>query len=350
MPAVSEARTVLVTGATGFLASRLIQHLLIGGYHVRGSVRSLARHQDVMPLRALEGASTDLALFEADLLQPNAFDEAVAECEVVFHTASPYRLVVKDPQRDLVDPAVRGTLNVLEACSRTASVRRVVLTSSMVAVTDEPERDRVLTEADWNTKSTLRRNPYHYAKTSAERAAWRFMDEGARNFDLVAINPFMVIGPSLVPRINTSNQVLVDLANGTFPAIIDLHWGIVDVRDVADAHVRAMETPGAHGRYICAAETVSMREIVTMLAAHGWGARFRLPRTPLDSRVGNAIVRLESYRRPAGVGVYLRTHVGRPPRFDNAKIRRELGLTFRPVATTVLETFADLARWGHLPE
>src|SRR5439155_222332 len=159
------------------------------------------------------------------------------------------------PQGGLVDPAVNGTRNVLGACQRAATVKRVVLTSSMAAITDEPESDHVLTESDWNEKSSLERNPYYYSKTLAERAAWTFMDERNRTFDLVVINPFLVVGPSIVPGLNTSNQIFVDLLNGTYPGIVNLTWGFVDVRDVADAHVRAMETPSARGRYICAGET-----------------------------------------------------------------------------------------------
>src|SRR5580692_5452091 len=118
-----------------------------------------------------------LELVEADLLRPETFPAAVAGCERVLHTASPYALDVKDPQRDLVDPAVQGTRNVLVACKAAGSVRRVVLTSSMAAVTDEPESDHLLTESDWNTRSTLERNAYYYSKTLAEKEGWRFVAE-----------------------------------------------------------------------------------------------------------------------------------------------------------------------------
>jgi dihydroflavonol-4-reductase len=228
------------------------------------------------------------------------------------------------------------------------SVKRVVLTSSMAAITDEPGSDHVLTETDWNVKSSLKRNPYYYSKVCAERAAWRFMQEHKPAFDLVVVNPFMVIGPSVVPSLNTSNQLFVDLLRGTYPAIFNLTWGFVDVRDVAEAHIRALETSAANGRYIIAAETVSMRSVVELLQNNGY-QRYQLPKIGLDSRAGNAAIRLASYFKSPGVGSYLRTHVGRVPRYDTSKAGLELGMTFRPAKQSILETVRDLARWGHLP-
>ena len=339
---------ILVTGATGFIASRIIEQLLASGRSVRGSVRSLKKERDIAPLRALPGAAERLELVEADLLAEGSFDGAAAGCTYVMHTASPYVLNVTDPQRDLVDPAVLGTRNVLASCER-ARTARVVLTSSMAAITDEPESDRVLTEDDWNTKSSLERNPYYYAKTLAERAAWEFVRQRQPPFDLIAINPFLVIGPSLVPGLNTSNQVLVDLLKGTYPGIVALTWGFVDVRDVAASHIRAMETPGASGRYICAGETASMRTVVGILRKHGWSDGYKLPTIGLDNAAGNLLVRLGSYLESKGVGSYLRTHVGRVPRYETSKIRHDLRMEFRPLEQTIVDTMVDLQRWGHLP-
>lgn len=330
---------VLVTGASGFIASWITDGLLARGYAVRGTVRSKKK-----------GAPHDdrIQLFEADLLDAAAYDAPITGCETVIHTASPYILDAKDPQRDLVDPAVQGTVNVLAACHRVGGVRRVVLTSSMAAITDEPENDRVLTEADWNTKSTLDRNPYYLSKTLAERAAWDFMTRERPPFDLVVINPFFVIGPSLAPSLNTTNQIFVDLLKGVYPGIMNLAWGMVDVRDVAEAHIRAMEVPAAHGRYLCANQAVPMRQVVEWMAAFGYGEGYRLPKLGLDCSVGDYMVKLSSYMQPKGVGAYLRTHIGRIPQYDTSKIRTELGLEFRPVQQTVRETLADLVRWGHV--
>jgi dihydroflavonol-4-reductase len=341
---------VCVTGASGFIASRLVLELLERGYRVRGTVRSVKKDKELAHLRGLPGAAERLELVEADLLTPGAYDAAVAGCEYVMHTASPYVLDVKDAQKDLVDPAVQGTRNVLSAAQKAGTVKRVVLTSSMAAITDEPESDHVLTEKDWNDKSTLDRNPYYLSKTLAEKEGWRFVEADKSRFDLVVINPFLVIGPSLSASINTSNQMFIDMLAGTYPGIMNLTWGFVDVRDVAEAHVRAMETPGANGRYICAGETISMRDMVALLGEHGYGEGYKLPKIGLDCSIGDFTVKLSSYLQPKGVGSYLRTHVGRVPRYDTSKIQRELGMRFRPVKASILDTMADLDRWHHLPE
>lgn len=337
--------TICVTGAAGFIASQTIAALLARGCGVVGTVRPSTGPERRAHLTALPGAER-LRLVEADLLTEGAFDQAVDGADAVLHMASPYRIDVKDARRDLVEPAVRGTLNVLAAAQRAASVRRVVVTSSMAAVTDAPPRDHILTEADWNETSSLVRNPYYFAKTEAERSAWNFMERRKPGFDLVAINPFLVIGPSLTPALNTSNQIIVEMLTGVFPGVMALAWGFVDVRDVAEAHIRAVERPEAAGRYLCAADVLSMREVVALLKEKDLpGAR--LPSIAMDNALSSAIVRLVSYGQPAGMGSYLRSHVGRTPRYDAGRIRRDLGLRFRDVRATLSETADDLIRWGH---
>lgn len=338
----------LITGASGFIASHIVQELLAHGHRVRGTVRSLKKTKELAPLRELAGAADRLELVEADLLTDGAFDAAASGVDAVLHTASPYVLDAKDPQKDLVDPAVKGTRNVLQAAARSSSVKRVIVTSSMAAITDEPESDHVFTEEDWNTRSSLERNPYYFSKTLAERAAWDFVKEERPAFDLVVINPFLVIGPSLMPAINTSNQLFVDLLKGTYPGVMNLTWGFVDVRDVAEAHVRALESPKASGRYIAAGETIAMRDVVDLLEENGWSEGHKLPKLGLDCAAGDFAVRLSSYLQPKGVGSYLRTHVGRVPRYDNTKAQKELGVSFRPAKASILDTMADLVRWGHV--
>ena len=350
-------KPVLVTGASGFIASRIVEQLLARGYRVRGTVRSLTKGAEIARLKELPGANERLQLVPAELLAPGAFDDAARGVEYVMHTASPYVLDVKDPQRDLVDPAVSGTENVLEACAKGGEVKRVVLTSSMAAITDEPDGDVTLTENDWNTKSSLTRNPYYYSKTLAERAGWKFCygtdappaghPQSKVGFDLVAINPFMVVGPSLTPALNTSNQLFVDIMSGVYPGIMNLHWGFVDVRDVALSHVEAIERENAAGRYLCANESLSMRAVVEQLVKLGYGDR-KLPKLGLDCGIGDYVVRLSSYTQPKGVGSDLRTHVGRTPRFDHGKLVRELGIRFLPLEQTIAETLKDLDKWGHL--
>lgn len=348
MDRITEA-PVCVTGASGYVGAHVVRELLERGYRVRGTVRDRTKADKVAHLTALPGASERLELVDADLDDEGSFDEAVAGCEFVMHLASPYALTVEDAQRDLVDPAVNGTLSVLRSCKRAGTVKRVVLTSSMAAVTDEPESAHVLTEADWNERSTLDRNPYYFSKTLAERAAWDFVAQEEPGFDLVVINPFLVVGPSLSKAINASPAVLRGILMGEYPGILSLTWGFVDVRDVATAHVRAIEVPEASGRHVCAGETVPMRDVVRILRDGGYGDH-KLPRLPLDHAVGRRIVWFASWAQPKGTGTYLRTHLGRTPRFDNSKIRLELGVTFRPAAESILDTAADLRRWGHLDQ
>ena len=327
---------VCVTGGSGFLGSQVVRELLQAGHEVRTTVRD--------PTRAPEGL-VDLGpdIVSADLGQPETFRPAFSGCEFVIHTASPYVLNVGDPQRDLIDPAVNGTLAVLNAAVANPSVKRVVLTSSFAAITDEP--DGTFDESMWNEHSSVDRNPYYFSKAAAERTAWGFARSS--QFDLVVINPSVVLGPSLVPSVNTSNSVLVGLLRGQYPGILDLDYAIVDVRDVAKAHRLAMETPTASGRYLCTAEVWSQRRLVDWIRGANLGLG-KLPRIGLDNPVGRFITRLGARFQPSGNRDYTLTHLGRHPRVNTEKIRTELGMSFRPAGETLIDTFADLQRWGHL--
>lgn len=333
---------ILVSGANGFIAAHAVERLLARGISVVGAVRNPADTKNAF-LMALPGAER-LKLVSADLTDPDRF-RAHMQVDAVLHMASPYAMDVRDAQRDLVDPAVNGTLSMLRAAAKSPTIRRVVLTSSMAAVTDEPD-GRVLAENDWNTRSSLRRNPYYLSKTLAERAAWDFMETERPGFDLVVISPFLVIGPAHTNAVNTSNQIFVDLLAGKYPVIMALDWGFVDVRDVADAHLAALHHEQAHGRYLCAAETMDMAHVIALMRDLGY--RGRLPKLSLTGDVGSALMRLASYAQPSGVGSYLRTHLGRHPRFDTRKIQSDLGVSFRPIADSIGDTLLDLVRWGHI--
>ena len=168
--------SVLVSGATGFIASHAIERLLGQGHIVKGTVRDPKAIAKNAHLLAMPGAKEHLTLVAANLNDADPFSAYVMDVDTIMHMASPYVINVKDPQRDLVDPAVNGTVSMLKSAAKSKSVKRVVLTSSVAAITDEPD-GRVLTEADWNTGSSLTRNPYYYSKTLAERAAWDFMGQ-----------------------------------------------------------------------------------------------------------------------------------------------------------------------------
>jgi nucleoside-diphosphate-sugar epimerase len=249
-------KIVAVTGASGFVAGVLIDELTRRGYHVRGTVRSL---KDKEKVGHLQSDFPKLELFEADLLTPNSFDKVVDGVEIVFHTASPFQLKVEDPQRDLVDPAVKGTENVLNSALKSASVKTIVVTSSVAAVRNNKTNFPHYTEEDWNTVATIESQPYPYSKVMAERKAWELVDafnasSSDRKVKLVTINPTLVLGPVFGTRVDgTSVSTIVKLMDGTFvkeggapPNSVPC----VDVRDVAKAHVEAAERPEATGRFI----------------------------------------------------------------------------------------------------
>jgi dihydroflavonol-4-reductase len=173
------------------------------------------------------------------------------------------------------------------------------------------------------------------------------MDAQPRSFDLVVINPFLVIGPELSGGVNTSNQILVDLTKGTYPGIMSLAWGFVDVRDVSRAHISALEHPDAHGRYVCAGEVVTMREVVSLMREE-LPAGVRLPTRGLDNGLGSTLARIASRFQPNGVGSYLRTHIGRVPRYDTSKIRTELEMEFRPARESLRDAVAYLVADSHI--
>ncbi|MFQ6638678.1 hypothetical protein Gotur_015004 [Gossypium turneri] len=279
-----EGKTVCVTGASGYIASCLVKHLLLRGYTVKASVRDPSDPRKTQHLLALEGAEERLKLFKANLLEEGSFDSGVEGCDGVFHTASPFYHDVTDPQVDvefftyminplvstaeLLDPAVKGTLNVLNSCANTPSVKRVVLTSSIAAVTynGKPRTPDVVVDESWFTDPEYCKNLklwYVVSKTIAEDSAWKFAKE--KGLDMVVVNPAMVIGPLLQPTLNTSAAAILSLIKGaqTFP---NATFGWVNVKDVANAHIQAFEIPSASGRYCLVERVAHCSEVVKMLS------------------------------------------------------------------------------------
>jgi dihydroflavonol-4-reductase len=286
-------------------------------------------------------------MYQADLLDPNGYEEPTMGCSYVIHVASPYILTVGDPQRDLVDPAVKGTLAVLEAARRAGTVRRVVFTSSFVAVQGKPE-GRVFTEADWNTEASLTHQSYNYSKTMAERAAWDFVESERPAFDLVSVNPTVVIGPSLIPALNESHGFFVGLTNGTQPAIVAMDFPFVDVRDVALAHILALEIPSATGRYIVTSGNGGPARIAEIGRELGMDQKYKFPPLRLTGTVGTWLARLALPFQPKGTRDFLSTALGRHFTVDTSKVRSELGMVFRDLDETIRDAWLDLEKWGHL--
>jgi dihydroflavonol-4-reductase len=338
---------VLVTGATGFVGAEITRQLLERGYRVRGTTRDVDKAVRQGHLSLLPGAGERLELVQADLLDPGSYHEAARGCEFVVHVASPYVLNVGDPQRDLIDPAVNGTVSVLEAAAGARSVVRVVLTSSFAAI-QGPPGGRVFTEDDWNTEASVDFQSYNYSKVLAERAAWDFVESHSPPFDLVVINPTGVIGPSLIPSINETHNFFVGLTNRTQPVVIELDFPFVDVRDVALAHIRAMERPAASGRYITSAGTTGPQRMVEVAEEMGLGETYAFPRLRLKGPMGARVARLAVPFQPKGTRDFLRSALGKTFVLDTSKAQRDLGIEFRNLDDTIRDTWLDLDRWGHL--
>jgi dihydroflavonol-4-reductase len=267
------ADRVLVTGGSGFLGAHCVLALLEAGYRVRTTVRSPARAADVRAQLAAGGVDDPgdrLEFAIADLTSDTGWAEAVAGCRFVLHVASPFPSVQpKDPD-ELIVPARDGALRVLRA-ARDAGVERVVLTSSFAAIGyGHAPTDRAFTEEDWTELDSGRAvSPYAQSKTIAERAAWDFAG-GADGLQLATVNPVGILGPVLGPDISTSVELVRLVKEGRLPRLPDVHFGVVDVRDVAALHLLAMTRPEAAGqRFLAiAGEVMSAQEIALIIRGH----------------------------------------------------------------------------------
>ncbi|XP_062115469.1 phenylacetaldehyde reductase-like [Humulus lupulus] len=259
-------KVVCVTGGSGYIASWLVKLLLQRGYTVKASVRNPNDPKKTEHLVALDGAKERLRLFKANLLEEGSFDSAIIGCDGVFHTASPVIHSANDPQADIIEPAVKGTLNVLRSCAKASSVKRVVITSSMTAVfeNDKPLTSDVVVDETWFSDPDFcerTKNWYAASKTLAEKAAWDFAKEN--KIDLVIIHPGVVFGPLIQPTINLSVKLLLEQVNGpeTYPNTV---LPFVDVRDVGNSHIEAFEVDSANGRYCLAGHVAHIFELLKL--------------------------------------------------------------------------------------
>ena len=288
MTTIDPSKPVMVTGANGYVASWLVKKLLDEGITVHAAVRSPDNDKKVGHLKeAAAKTKGELKFFKTDLLTPGSYKASMEGCELVFHTASPFITDVKDPQKELINPAVQGTANVLNSASEVSSVKRVVITSSCAAIyTDAVDTvnapGQQLTEAIWNTTSSLTYQPYSYSKTMAEKKSWE-MAKSQDQWDLVTINPPLILGPALNPRSTTSESMsLLKMIGGGDMKMgaPKIGMGVVDVRDVAEAHYKAGFTPSAQGRYITSAHNTDFLEMGTALMPK-YGDQFPLPKKAL---------------------------------------------------------------------
>ncbi|KAK2643434.1 hypothetical protein Ddye_025197 [Dipteronia dyeriana] len=244
---------VCVTGGSGCIGSWLVRLLLDRRYTVHATVRNLNDDKETEHLRALEGADTRLRIFQIDLLDYDSIVAAISGCAGVFHLASPCIIDrVLYPQKEILDPAIKGTINVRTA-AKAAGVRRVVVTSSASAIVPSPHwpADKVKTEDCWTDVECCKQKElwYSLSKTLAEKAAWNFSKENG--LDVVVVIPGTVMGPVIPPTLNSSMLALVHLLQGSTETYEDIWMGSIHFKDVAVAHILVYENPSASGRHLC---------------------------------------------------------------------------------------------------
>ena len=343
---IDKSKPVMVSGATGFIAGWLIKRLLEDGITVHAAVRNPDKKEKLAHLDEIAANSPgSIKYFKSDLLQEGSYADAMEGCELVFHTASPFFINVKDPVKELIEPAVNGTANVLEQANKTESVKRVVLTSSCAAIyTDAIDCANapggVLTEEIWNTTASNDYQPYSHSKTLAEKKGWEIVEKQDR-WDLVVINPAAVLGPGLNTKMNVSESINIikQMGDGTLKSgVPNLGMGMVDVRDVAEAHYRAGYTPEAKGRHITVGYNSNFVELATILHAK-YGDKYPVSKKAVPkwllSLIGPMINKAITRK-------FVRNNINVPWKADNSKIKKELGIEFRPLETSLYDTFDDL--------
>lgn len=338
--------TFLVTGASGYIGAWIVKYLLDDGHRVHAAVRDKRDTKKIEHLTALAESSPGiLALFEADLLRPGSFDEAMRGCDFVIHTASPFIVQgVKNADLQLISPAVEGTENVLRSVNDTPSVKRVVQTSSCAAVMTDPVEAENLPggkfdESIWNTTADEKHHPYAYSKTLAEREAWKIAEQQDR-WSLVTLNPGFVIGPSLSRRVDsTSIRFMIDMLNGKFKmGILNMYMGFVDVRDTARAHILAALREEASGRHLITADTLSYLELAALLRERV-GDEYSLPRRNIPRLLALMLGPLWGISRKM-----IRLGWGIPFKYDNSYAKKDLGITFRPLGESAADHAEQLRR------
>jgi nucleoside-diphosphate-sugar epimerase len=337
---------VLVTGGSGFVGSHTILQLLAAGHQVRATIRDLKREDQVRAMLKEGGADRGdrLSFFAADLGRDAGWKEAVAGCEYVLHVASPLPVAAPQHEDDVIVPAREGTLRVLRA-ARDAGVKRVVLTSSCGAIYyGHPPQTEPFNESSWTIVGSDM-SAYVKSKAIAERAAWDFIAREGGSLELAAINPAGIFGPVLGPDYSSSITLLKRLMDG-MPGCPRIYFGIVDVRDVADLHLRAMTHPAANGeRFIAVAgDCMSMLEMAWVLRSRMGSAARRAPRLQLP----DWLVRLAARRDPALRQIA--PMLGKLRNASSEKARRMLSWTPRSSEEAIVATAGSLVKFGLLKQ
>ncbi len=338
--------TVLVTGGSGFIGSHCILQLLAAGHTVHTTVRSLGRENEVRTLLRSAGADAGsrLSFFAADLEKDDGWNAAVSGCDYVLHVASPFPAAPPKNEDELIIPAREGALRVLRA-ARDAGVKRVVLTSSFAAIGyGQGQQSAPFNEDNWTNPDGDDVTAYAKSKTLAERAAWDFIAREGGALELSVVNPVGVFGPVLGPDSSTSILIVQRMLDGSLPGMPKLLFGVVDVRDVADLHLKAMTNPAAKGeRFLAVAgDFISMSDIAAILKRRLGANAAKVPSRELP----NWLVRTIGLFDPAVKLVSM--ELGKRKNATNAKARRVLGWNPRSNEEAVAATGESLIRLGLL--
>jgi nucleoside-diphosphate-sugar epimerase len=329
-------KTIMITGGTGYVGSWVVKELLEHGYTLRVCVRNKNNTGKFRHLEEIAGKTTGkIEIWEADLLQNGSFNDAAGGCDAIMHVASPFTLRFRDPKTDLLDPALEGTRNVLQAASDSKTVKKVVLTSSVAAVhgdnIDMKEQGLAeFTEDQFNTSSSLHHQPYSYSKIMAEKEAWKIY-EGQDQWKLVVINPSFVLGPALSADSNSESlSFMKDLLGGRYhTGAPDLMFGFVDVRDIARAHRLALENDRAGGRHLVSATTMGVADLAEIIKTR-YGKQFKLPMM----KAPKLVLYLMGWMFGLSLK-FISRNIGHPIKINNTKSIRELGLSYTPIERTV---------------
>lgn len=338
---------VLVTGASGFIASHIIKQLQEQGYQVRGTVRSLQDEDKVKRLNELcPEAEHKLELVEADLTKPESWEAAVKDVKNVIHVASPFPVQAPKDEEELVEPAVEGTQAILKACVQAKSVKRVVMTSSCVAVGWGPaalaaDPNKVFNEEDWTDPEKL--DAYGKSKTLAEKAAWDYVKElpDEDKIELSVVNPAYVMGPVINGSQCTSLEIVKRLLEREKPFCAKLNFPVVDVRDVALAHIKAMTVEEAAGkRHLIVNQNAWMKEMAQILAKEFKPQGYNVP----TANCPNPILWMTSLFDKTIKMVM--PNIGKVYKFDNARMKDVLGITPIELKETLIEMAYSLIETG----
>ena len=345
---MSPDSTVLVTGGSGFVGAHCILQLLSAGYRVRTTVRSLKREGDVRAMLNEGGAQPGdrLSFTVADLEEDAGWAESVVGCDYVLHVASPFPSNIPNHEDELIVPAREGALRVLRA-ARDAGVKRVVLTSSFAAIGyGHPPQSAPFNETNWTDPNGKGVTAYAKSKTVAEHAAWDFISKEGGALELSVVNPVGIFGPVLGADYSTSILIVQRMMDGAIPGVPRLYFGAVDVRDVADLHIRAMTHPAAKGeRFLAVAgDFMAMLDIARVLKSRMGASARRVPTRQLP----NWLVHLAALRDSAVKQIL--PELGKVKNATSAKAQRTLGWTPRSKEESIVATAESLVRLGLLKD